>query len=396
MTEGARSGGAFWRPGRVRLVLGFVAFANLAMAATLLWALHGPGESGQLMDFGALWAAGQMAGEGRAADAYDLPAITAVQSEALGRDYEREMAWLYPPFLQLALIPFGLLPMLASQALWTGLTLALYLAVCRRILPDPGALLAALAPATVVLLAVNGQTGFLVAALGGIALLGYDEGRAGRGGVALGLLAVKPQVALMLPLPFLLRGPWRALGIAAAVVAALCIAATVVFGVGIWAAFLSGLEIASRDLGRPEVLDNQATLRAALVTAGAPGALGWAGQGALALAALGALLHTLRRHPAAAVAAAAAYASLAISPRVMDYDLLLLVIGGLFQARRIGEAGGPGWERAAMAAALLLPLADLLLKLPLNWLAAPLLLATLVAAEGRRAQSGSDTGPSTG
>ncbi|MEO1317824.1 MAG: hypothetical protein AAFW01_14740, partial [Pseudomonadota bacterium] len=113
--------GAFWHPARMRVVLACLAMANLAMSAAILWALHGPGGSGTLMDFSALWAAGRMAALGEASAAYDVAAITAVQSEALGRAYEREMAWLYPPFLQLGLVPFGLMPMLAAQALWTVL-----------------------------------------------------------------------------------------------------------------------------------------------------------------------------------------------------------------------------------------------------------------------------------
>ncbi|MEO1724781.1 MAG: glycosyltransferase family 87 protein [Pseudomonadota bacterium] len=392
--------GAFWHPARLRVVLACLAMANLAMSAAILWALHGPGGSGTLMDFSALWAAGRMAALGEASAAYDVAAITAVQSEALGRAYEREMAWLYPPFLQLGLVPFGLMPMLAAQALWTMLTLAAYLTVCWRVLPDWGAVLAGLAPATVVMLAVNGQTGFLLAAFAGLAMAGFVRGMRGQGGLHLGLLAMKPQVALFLPLPFLMRGPWLALAVAAGTVTALVALATAVFGAGVWWGFLDGIGIGARDLERPDILSNQATVRAALLIAGAGPDLAWVAQVSLALVALTILIRW-RGLPAEALAALAIYAGIAATPRVMDYDLTILVIGGLFQARRIMAAGGPGWEKAVMAVVLLLPLGDLLSGMPLNWMAAPVLMLTLLFGERVRArsvaaQSGRATGPSAG
>ncbi|MEM9761831.1 MAG: glycosyltransferase family 87 protein [Pseudomonadota bacterium] len=388
--------GGVWSGARVRLLLGFLAFANIVMTGVILWALHGPGGSGTMMDFGALWAAGRMAAMGNAAAAYDIAAITAVQSEGLGRAYEREMAWLYPPILQLGLTPFGMLPLLVAQALWTGLTLAAYLTTCWRILPDRGTMLAALAPTTVVLLMVNGQTGFIVAAFAGMAMLGFVRAVPAQGGPGLGLLAIKPQVVVLLPLPFLLSGPSLALAVAAATVAVLAALATVAFGMGVWPAFLEGIGIGGRDLGRSDILSNQATLRAALVALGASPTLAWAGQGAMALAALG-LFIAHRALPREALAALALYAGAAATPRVMDYDLTILVIGGLFHARRIISGGSIAGEQAVLAFVLLLPMADLLTGLPLNWLAAPMLIAALIAGERSRAgQSASATGPSSG
>ncbi|MEM8819565.1 MAG: glycosyltransferase family 87 protein [Pseudomonadota bacterium] len=386
----------FWQPGRVVLFLALLAVGNLAIAVVILYAIHGPGGSGTMMDFGALWAAGRMALDGRAVAAYDPAAIAVVQEAALGTEYGREMAWLYPPILQLALIPFGSVPMLMGQAIWTSLTLAAYLAVARAIWPGWAGMVAAMAPGTVVLLLVNGQTGFLTAALAGVALLGFCNARAASGGLALGLLAIKPQVAPLLPLPFLVAGPRVAVAWACGGVLILAVLATLVFGIGIWGAFLNGLTIGSRDLVREDVLSIQATARAALVSLGAAPGVGWVVQGVVAAVAVLALVHGLRRWPRASVAAAVLYTGMAASPRVMDYDLTLLLIGALFQARRISAAGGPGLEKFAMLVAVLLPLADLLMRLPLNWLVAPLLLAGLMLGEAARTQSGSATGPRSG
>ncbi|MEM6356485.1 MAG: glycosyltransferase 87 family protein, partial [Pseudomonadota bacterium] len=275
-----------------------------------------------------------------------------------------------------------------------------YLTVCWRVLPDWGAVLAGLAPATVVMLAVNGQTGFLLAAFAGLAMVGFVRGMRGQGGLHLGLLAMKPQVALFLPLPFLMRGPWLALAVAAGTVAALVALATAAFGTGVWWGFLDGIGIGARDLERPDILSNQATVRAALLIAGAGPDLAWVAQVSLALVALTILIRW-RGLPAEALAALAIYAGIAATPRVMDYDLTILVIGGLFQARRIMAAGGPGWEKALMAVVLLLPMGDLLSGMPLNWMAAPVLMLTLLFGERVRArsvaaQSGRATGPSSG
>jgi hypothetical protein len=148
-----------------------------------------------LPDFAAFWAAGVMTLEGTPALAYDWAAHKAVEASGLGFEFSGWMAWHYPPHFLLFVTPFAAMPLWVGMAIWVGLTLAIYLRVCWRILPDPIAMAGALAAAPTAILLVNGQTGFLTAGLLGLLLLNLDR-RPVRAGVALGLLSIKPQLAL--------------------------------------------------------------------------------------------------------------------------------------------------------------------------------------------------------
>ncbi|MEM6973054.1 MAG: glycosyltransferase family 87 protein [Pseudomonadota bacterium] len=401
--------GAFTRR-RVTIVLGTLTLLNLIGSGVLLWAIHRPGGLGTMMDFGAFWGAAVLALEGRGIEAYDIATLTAVQSEALGVPYGREMAWRYPPFLQVALMPLGALPLLPAQAVWTLFTAALYaaalLALAGRAL-GPGLTLAAgFAPATVTMLAVNGQTGFLTAALTALALVPLVHGRQGpvgqiATGVALGCLALKPPIGLALPVVLLVARRWVALASAALTVLGLVLVATLAFGTDVWAAFAEGLVGAASDSRASEVLDIQASVRATLLTVGSGDAVALGVQAVVSLVGLGLLVAaTLGRLApgfgagGAALAALVSYATIAISPRVMDYDLLILVVGALAQLVRLTHRPAANWEHPVLGLAVLIPVADLASGMPLNWLLAPCLCASLVIAE-RQAQSGSASGASS-
>ncbi|MEO0763528.1 MAG: glycosyltransferase 87 family protein, partial [Pseudomonadota bacterium] len=214
-------------------------------------------------------------------------------------------------------------------------------------------------------------------------------------GIPLGLMVIKPQLALALPVALLVLGRWRSLATAAATAAIAALLTTLALGAGVWSAFLDATAIAARDYLRTDALDLHATLRGALATFGVPGALATAAQAALSLAVLATLVATLgRRLAGPATVALIAYATIAVSPRVMEYDLLILVVGALAHARHLAaQPTRPMAEQGAIALALVLSAADFVLGLPLAWAAAPLLLAALLLAERTR-YSGSATGAS--
>jgi hypothetical protein len=146
-------------------------------------------------------------------------------------------SWAYPPSYLLLALPFGLLPPVAGVLLYDALgMLALYVALraCRL----PAGLTAAilLCPATLANLADN-QNGALLAACM-VAGLFLAETRPWLGGFLIGLLTVKPQLGLLIPVYWLAAGNWRA--IAAAGVTALCLVAlsTAAFGWSCWVAFV--------------------------------------------------------------------------------------------------------------------------------------------------------------
>lgn len=88
----------------------------------------------------------------------------------------------------------------------------------------------------VVLSVIAGQNGFITAGLAGLFALAFLKGQA-RAGVYVGLLSIKPHLALGIGFLLLISRNWRALFITA-ITAALCaVVATGVFGFPIWGAF---------------------------------------------------------------------------------------------------------------------------------------------------------------
>jgi hypothetical protein len=149
--------------------------------------------------------------------------------------------WFAPPHAVLAAVPYGLLPYWPALIIWTVAGFALYAgAVLMKLAPadrTAGLIFLLLAPTTIVNI-VGGQCGFFTAAvlIGGVAVL---PSRPWLAGVLFGMLALKPHLALLLPLTLLAIGAWRTIA-AAAVTAALLVAAPVaVWGVDPWIAWLT-------------------------------------------------------------------------------------------------------------------------------------------------------------
>ena len=330
---------------RVMVMLGALAAVNLALGLAIVWGAYvaapaDPALPRAVPDFAAFWAAAAMTLEGRPAMAYDWAAHKAVEAAALGFAPEGWMAWHYPPSFQLLVTPLGAMPVWPAMMLWVGLTLAVYLVVCWRILPGVATLLAALGAAPTALILVNGQTGFLLAAALGVVLLALDR-RPWLAGVALGLLSVKPQLGLALPVALVAGGRWRVLGLGVAVTLALAGAAWLVLGGETWEAFrISTTTTADRFAG----VDARWEIFGSLYGTARFAGLGfWPAMAAHAVAALAvvvALWVAWRRPlPAALKAALLAFATAAVTPRILNYDLHILVIGALFQVRHAREAG---------------------------------------------------------
>jgi hypothetical protein len=343
--------------GRATALLAGLAALNLAFAAVLIVpsyiTLAAPG---QIPDFAAFWAAGALTLEGTPALAYDWPAHRAVEVAGLGRDFAGLMPWHYPPHVQLAVAPLAALPLFAAMALWVGATCALFLWTCWRIVPHPNAVLAGLAAAPTALTLVNGQIGFLIAALLGLALLDLDR-RPARAGLLLGLLSFKPHLVVAVPVALIATARWRAVLWAAGAVLVLAALAWAALGAETWAAFVASITqtsgVFAGEAGRWTMY---------------AGAYGWlrylgaafgpamATQGAVALAVL-ALTVRAWRAPGVAPeikAALVCFTALAVTPRVLNYDLHILVIGALFQTRHALAHGfyrGEQWLLAAVALA---------------------------------------------
>jgi hypothetical protein len=264
--------------------------------------------------------------------------------------------------------------------LWAGLV--------RRILPDRRAWIVAVAAPAGLINLLDGQNAFLTAALAGFALLWLDR-RPVAAGVLIGLLALKPQLAVLFPLALLAEGRWRTIAAAAATVLALVAASLAAFGWASWAAFLHHLPIT-------QAMENAGavpwgTMPTPYVFALALGAPVPAASGVQAAVALFAAVCVWRvwRNRAAAFEAKAATlvaGSLLVSPYLFYYDLLWAALAVGWLATLGIRSGFYRGEREIFLFAWLAPaLMQLVFAATSLQLGFPAVLLLLVAAVRRAA-----------
>jgi hypothetical protein len=145
----------------------------------------------------------------------------------------------YPPVTLLYTWVFALLPYPVAWLTWLGGTGALFVAAARPYFERARlpVWLAVLAPASIINIWA-GHYGFLVGALwlGAWHLL---PRRPVLAGMLIGLMIIKPHLAILAPLVLARRGEWKAIGAAAATVAALVGLSLILFGPGLWTTYLT-------------------------------------------------------------------------------------------------------------------------------------------------------------
>ncbi|MBI1250470.1 MAG: DUF2029 domain-containing protein [Alphaproteobacteria bacterium] len=314
-------------------------------------------------DFMAFWSGGRMALDGDAALAYDPMHIIEAHRLAVP-GVETFYLWHYPPTYFLLTAPLGAMPYLLAFAMFVGASLWAWKPVALAAAPDKRALWAIAALPAGLICLMHGQNGFLTAALVGGALLLLDK-RPYLAGVLIGILVIKPHLAVLFPIALLAIGQWRAIASAAATAAALIAMSILAFGLEPWRAFIENLPLVKGyvDSGwlpwgmMPTTyvfarsLDLSPQIAQIL-------------HGAVALAAAAAVWIAWRRTAASFESRAAVFAaaSLLISPYLFYYDLVLmgLVIAWLaFDGVKTGAFTG---ERPTLALAWFMPL----LMNPLN------------------------------
>lgn len=154
-------------------------------------------------DFVSYWAAGRMTFEGHPALAYDIAAHRSIEQRIFPT--VGYLPFVYPPSFLLVLLPFGMAPFSIAFVAWIAITAALYIVSIRRMIETRFALAQAAAAANFIV----GQNGFLTCAIfiRGTALL---KSKPLLGGAVLGLLSLKPQLALLLPVALIAGREWRA------------------------------------------------------------------------------------------------------------------------------------------------------------------------------------------
>lgn len=367
--QGLRSG-QWLTAARIRgyslILLGFCA---IAAAGWIVWSGGLIDRNGKPIgtDFSSFYAAGSLALDGRAADAYDMAAHYAREQQIFGQATPY-YGWLYPPIFLLVAAPLALLSYPLALAAWLISTFALYLSVIgvivRRLRRRGIAIgtiwlpVAAGFPAAFINLG-HGQNGFLSTGLFGAALLALPTAPI-VSGVLFGLLAYKPQLALVAPFALLAAGQWRTVVAAGITVLMLVGATSLVFGADIWLSFAASTETSRKllleqgDVGLEKLQSVFAAVR--MWGGGVP--IAYVVQGMVSAATVCGTAWAWRSSCDPDVKSALlAVATLLASPHVLDYDLMILALAIAFTVSS-GLAGGfRDYEISLLAAAWIVPLA---------------------------------------
>jgi hypothetical protein len=317
-------------------------------------------------DFASFYAAGSLVLDGRASDVYNMAAHYAREQQIFGTGTPY-YSWLYPPIFLLVATPLALMPYLWALAVWQIGTFALYLSVIAGVMarmPPRSKVIgpiwlpvAAGFPAVFINLG-HGQNGFLSAGLFGAALLALPA-RPILSGALFGLLAYKPQLALVMPFALLAGGQWRSVLAAGITVMALVGLTALIFGADLWLAFAASTETARKllleqgDVGFEKLQSVFAAVR--MWGGGVP--LAYAVQGTVSAAILGGTAWAWRSACDRDLRAALLIvATLLASPHVLDYDLVILAPAIAFTVSA-GRAGGfRDYEASLLAAVWIVPL----------------------------------------
>lgn len=242
-----------------------------------------------------------------------------------------------PPTALLMFQPLRLAPFWACFTVATLASLAAFLWSAARLYGRDAALLALLSPAVVHCL-IAGQLSLIVAAL---LFLAFLSSAGTRGALLAIAVCLKPQICFLAPLLFLFTRQWRALAWFAVIILLFCAAATLTFGVPIWAAWQSGVAN----------LFTVAAERGALWLSVSPAGFGV--PRALGFIAGAASLLALRKAPPQALAAILAAASLLAAPYALTYDLA--AVAPLAALTLVQRRGGEAWAAALAFSAVFGP-----------------------------------------
>lgn len=308
---------------------------------------------GQTADFSAFHIVAQRIWLGGLDLTYQFAAFTKMQMAAAGGT-TGVMPWTYPPQFDLLLAPLAFLPGWAAYFVFTAVTLVAYLMTLRAIAGNNFALVLVVFFPAIAITISTGQNGLLTGALIGLICIAVER-RPVLAGIALGVMVVKPHLAVAAGIYMLLTRRWPAVLSAAIVVVASSLVCTLAFGPQIWMAWLGSVREAASYLedGRYQLF-RMISAYAALFNAGLPPAGAFWGQMAMAALALVAVALAVARGPSPRFSLGiVAVASVMISPYAYDYDLPIVGIGLALLLPDLVSLASPR-ERGAIYALLLL------------------------------------------
>ncbi len=329
-------------------------------------------------DFVNTWLGAQVALTGDPGAYFGVDAYNALLAERFGGKYPLHI-WSYPPHLLLFTWFWGLMPYTTAYILHCVVGLILYLAVVtdgqRR---ADHLVLLILAPAVTVNIWC-GQNGFLIAVLLVGGLIQLDR-RPVLAGVLFGLLSIKPQLGVLIPLMLVLTGRWRTIAAAAATVVALLAVTTLVFGPKVWTAYVNGAMPTQTRVFLKDFEHFMTHMPTAFMSARVAGfslsTAAWA-QGVVSAATVIAVVWTFwrRREPDLSNALFVTAVFL-VTPYAFNYDMVAF---GWVVIKLMDRPDNDAWDYGLMLAVWALPL----LTVPIGMAGIPLAFLPLLALAGR-------------
>ncbi|NTW56047.1 MAG: DUF2029 domain-containing protein [Chlorobiaceae bacterium] len=346
-------------------------------------------------DFIAFWAASYLALTGHAQDVFNTSVLFKAQQIAVPASQQGYL-WLYPPTFFLMILPLALLPYKAAYWAFMLSTLGACLLVLQRIVHGKTAMwcIAAFSGLWVNLLC--GQNAFLTATLAGAALLSLER-RPVLSGLFIGLLAIKPHLAVLFPVALIAIGAWRALITAAVTAFTFTTIGTITLGTTVLWRFLSNLGYARFLLENGLIhWSNIPTLFAFGRLIGIPVPWAYVLHFVIALGAVTVLWYVWRHCQDWKLRSAALMtATFLVSPYVVTYDLVWIAFPIAWLASSGQDKGWLPGEREVLVAAWLLPL----LMIPIPGVPpvpfGPLVLCSLLWITFRRSATSSMTEAAT-
>ncbi|MFX1695292.1 glycosyltransferase family 87 protein [Paraburkholderia sp. A1RI-2L] len=232
---------------RIRAYAAFVLLVNIGYFSLRIWlgAIDPvPNISPPGWDFAVFWSASWLALHGPAVNAFDTALIEPIAlplQNMLPSPFVTP--WTYPPTFLLVMLPAALLPFQVSCIAYLLAGIAFAFKACARILPpvrDLSWWLPVIAFPAIWVTVGAGQNSFLTFALMGLGLVCLER-RPWLGGIFFGLLAIKPQLGLMIPVALLFSRNWRAFVSAALSVGVFCALSGLVLGFSTFARFAEAL-----------------------------------------------------------------------------------------------------------------------------------------------------------
>lgn len=269
---------------------------------------------------------------------YSFPTLKAVEASTLhsGLTVRNQAAFLYPPFVALALAPLAAVGYSSAYLLWFILNCLLLVGVLVALqrylqLSRSGSVLLVVAGASFFPLfatLAQGQVSMLLLAVLTASFLALRSEREGWAGAFLALALIKPPYVLPFLILLLVQGRWRALASFCAAGSALAVLPMAILGTSINQGYLhllrqaAGWHTATGGFS-PQANQNLAGFFQLLFAAPVATILQW-GFSVAALAAVAVIAH--RRRPADLPFAAATVTALLVNPHVLVHDLSLLLI----------------------------------------------------------------------